>query len=138
MSPGSEIGGAVIVQKRCKATKQDGSPCNGMPYKGGPFCWFHDPAQSDRRAEGRRLGGAARSNLRRARKQLPGTVLTMPEIQGFLGKALQDVLEGKLEPGVGTAAASIARTLHQIAVAVDLEARVAELEQTLGVKEKAG
>ena len=117
------------MQKRCKATKHDGSPCNGVPFKGGPYCWFHDPAESARRAEGRRLGGAARSNHRRARKQLVDAAMTPAELEGIIGMTITQVLSGTKSPGIGNAVASLARASIAIREATELEQRVSELKR---------
>jgi hypothetical protein len=122
---------------QCQATTTTGKPCAATPRPGRPFCAWHDPELAGRRKAWSAKGGVNKSNLQRARRQLPGTVLTMPEIQGYLGKALQDVLAGTVEPGVGTAAASIARTLHQIIVSTELEERVGGLEAALGLKDRS-
>jgi hypothetical protein len=42
-------------------------------------------------------------------------------------------MAGRIEPKIGTAAASIARVLHEVRHTTELEVRLAELEQRAGV-----
>src|SRR5688500_18337755 len=86
--------GAVTMQVKCKATKHDGTPCSGTPFRGGDFCWFHDPAQADKRADGRRQGGSARSNKRRAMKEVEAHAMTPAELEGVIGLTITQVLSG--------------------------------------------
>jgi len=83
--------------------------------------------ESQRQAE-RASGGAARSNKARARKQLADAVLTINDLDGLLCRALVQVAAGKLEPGVGTSMAGIARTITTIRTASELESRLSALE----------
>lgn len=62
--------------------------------------------------------------------------LELSEVDAAMCKALVDVLSGELEPGIGTAAATIARTVSAIRVAAGLEERLSaleELERSAGV-----
>jgi hypothetical protein len=121
------------MQERCKATKQDGSACNGAPYKGGAYCWFHDPAEAEKRANGRRLGGSAKSNRTRARKQLASTAMTPAELEGVIGLTITQVLSGAKPPGIGQAVAALARAAITIREASEIEQRLAALEAANGL-----
>ena len=121
------------MQTTCKATKQDGSPCSGRPWNGGAYCWFHDPGEAERRAEGRRLGGSARSNRNRARKLAIDGALSAEEAGALLGKVLSDVINEKLPAPVGNAAANIAKTIASIAETTEIERRLAALESVYGI-----
>jgi len=59
--------------------------------------------------------------------------LSPADLQSILGGVLRDVVEGRLEPGVATAAATVSRALVAIRQAVELEARLAELEIRAGI-----
>ena len=114
----------------CRATNQAGAPCGAEAYRDG-WCRWHDPdpAAVAARREHSRKGGAARSNRARARKALPNGTLTMAEVRGLLGITLRGVLAGKVEPGVGTACANIARALNEVTKTAEVEERIADLER---------
>ena len=120
---------------KCSATNNDGGPCNAQGWRDGLCRWNH-PALEAERAEGRRRGGSQSSNRARARKQYAGEVLTLREVQGLLSKTLKDVIEGSVETGVATAAASVARAIAAVAQVGDLEERIAELEAAAGVQRR--
>jgi len=98
---------------------------------GSPFCVSHDPSKVTQLAEWRRQGGLASSNKARAKKHLPADPLTNEELHSYLGLVFKSVISGKIEPGVGTATATIARTMLELFRAIDLESRIAELERRI-------
>jgi len=69
----------------------------------------------------------------RARKQLADAVLTINDLDGLLCRALVQVAAGKMEPGVGSAMATIAKTITTIRTTGDFEKRLQELEQAVDV-----
>jgi len=70
--------------------------------------------------------------LARARAALP-CPLTPADLQGILGAVLRDVVGGRLDPGVATAAATVCRALVALRQTVELEARLVELEARAGI-----
>ncbi len=92
-------------------------------------------------AEVRRLGGKAKSNANRARKQMIAAVMTPEEIGGLLSLTLRNVIAGRVEPGVGNAAANLAKAIVTIQEATTLELRLSALEasiETSGPRRLAG
>jgi hypothetical protein len=59
--------------------------------------------------------------------------LTIDDLDALLCRALVQVAGGKLEPGVGTSMAGIARTIVVIRSTGDLEKRIEALEQSAGI-----
>jgi len=55
------------------------------------------------------------------------------ELLSWLGVAFRAVIGGKMQPNVGTAAASIAKAMVSVRQSSELEDRLAELEQRAGV-----
>ncbi len=100
------------------------------------WCYWHDPGLEDERTEGRRKGGAARSNRARQRKQLPAESLTLPEVQGLLSVALKGVLSGRIEPGIANASANVARAIAAVAQAGEMEERLRDLEEAAGLSDR--
>lgn len=123
-----ETGGARVKQERCSATNRSGAPCSGPALPGRDRCWAHEPDLAARRAEGRRKGGEARSNQARARRQFAAEALGTDQVLGLLSVALKGVLGGKVEPGIGNAAANIARAIVAVREATELEERLNVLE----------
>ncbi len=119
------------MDARCSAATKTGAACNAAPWR-DRLCRWHHPDLAAERREGRAKGGHARSNAARARKRLPGRLLTMREVQALLCGLLVDVVKGEAETGVATSAAGLARAIAAVATAGDLEDRLAALEATAG------
>lgn len=118
------------MDTKCRALNQDGSPCQAAHWRDN-FCRWHSPELAEQRRAWSAAGGKARSNKARAAKAIPAGLKSMAEVQAMLTITLGGVLSGRIEPGVGTAAANIARAIRDLAGAADLESRIAELERTV-------
>jgi len=59
--------------------------------------------------------------------------MSINDLDGLLCSALVQVAAGKLEPGIGTAMAGIARTVVAIRSTGELERRLEELERVAGI-----
>ncbi len=116
------------MEQMCIATTKEGRPCSAGPVRPSGYCYWHDPALLEQRLTDRQRGGAARSNVARARKQLQRDVMTLSDVQGVLCRTLARVVAGETEPGVGTAAATLGRAIAAIATVADLEQRLTALE----------
>ena len=114
--------------EKCRATAKDGQPCNARPVDGQGRCAWHSPAWAAQRLEWSQKGGAAKSAQARARKRLPAAPLSAEELISHLTKVFLDVIGGNAEPRVGLAAASIAKTLTDIATAGEVERLAEEVE----------
>jgi hypothetical protein len=117
---------------RCSAIARSGSRCASPVLPGSAYCFVHDPAAADRRREASKKGGKARSTKARAAKQIP-EAMSAADLAGWLSLLFISVMTGRIEPKIGTACATIARTLHEVRHATELEERLAELEQRAGV-----
>jgi hypothetical protein len=115
--------------EQCQANARSGQPCGAKPRPGRPFCLWHDPEAEELRRDISRKGGYASSNRARARKALPAEPLTNVELHAWLGVVFRGVIGGKIEPGVATASATVARTMAELSRVVDLEQRLVSLEQ---------
>lgn len=117
---------------KCSGITKAGNRCNRPALTGEPFCLMHSPAAAEVRREASRRGGKARSHQARARKQLP-EALPPDELNAWLSVAFLQVLDGRLEPKVATALATLARTMLTIREASELEERLRELEVRAGL-----
>ncbi len=117
----------------CLGQNKGGEPCSAYVDPGASWCKWHDPSRAEERLEWSRKGGQSRSNRQRARKQLAAAVLSIDDLDALLCRALVQVAGGKMEPGVGSAMAGIAKTIAGIRSTGDFEKRLEELEQAAGV-----
>ena len=113
---------------RCRAITKGGKPCGGTPVPGEDRCPWHSPTWAERRRQWSAKGGKGKSNAARAKKQLPAEPMTTEELHAWLGLVFKRVVAGRMEPGVGNAAANLARAICTVHAAGELEARVAALE----------
>src|SRR5829696_8233346 len=122
---------------RCAARTNAGKPCSAQARPGRSYCLWHDPEAEAERRQNAAKGGQSRSNLSRLKRSLPDEPLTFGDVQGVLGAVLRDLLAGKLDPPVASAAANVARAFAAIAQAGEIEARVRELEHQAGIRDSA-
>ncbi len=122
----------------CKGQTKDGKPCSARPRPGTDLCPWHSPDLAEQRAEWSRRGGRNSSNKQRARKSLPAELMTIEELSAFLGTVFKGVISGKVEPGVATAAATVARTMGELAKVSTFESDLAELRTQLSIVRRRG
>jgi len=94
---------------------------------------WHDPDREAEREEWRRRGGENRSNKARARKQLAGQVMSVSDMDAFLCASMVKVAAGRMEPNVGSAVATLAKTVVAIRTAGETERRIEDLERQAGI-----
>jgi len=125
------------VEKRtqCVATKRNGDPCRGIPLAGKPHCFAHDDDLAGQRKQWAKDAGHAKSNAIRLKKRLGtgASTLTLPEVDALLCLALKGVLAGEIEPGMATAAATVAKAITTIRTASEMDERLAALERQAGL-----
>jgi hypothetical protein len=124
--------------KRCAAKTVSGSPCSATPVRPSGYCYCHDPALWADRAAARRRGGSARSNAARAKKELPAGVLNNDQLRGVLGLTIAKVLNGAVEPGVGSSVASLARAYVAVTEAGAVETLQAEVDELRALISRRG
>lgn len=121
---------------KCKATNRDGTPCRGTALPNETTCFAHSPQLAQQRKQWAIDAGKAKSNTARMRKRL-GTgaaTLALSEVDALLCIALKGVLTGKIEPGIATSAATVAKAITSVRASSDLEERLATLEQQAGMQ----
>lgn len=114
-------------ERRCSATRRDGTPCQTPPSGIGTdgFCWAHSPAQREARRAARAKGGRQRATAARAEKLVPAVL--RPVLLTLL-QTLQGAKVGTLDPRQATAVASVARAIVAVYTAGTLEERLQALE----------
>ena len=123
------------MPERCQSRAADGKPCAANVVD-GTHCAWHSAALEwvEKRRQWSIKGGRQRSNAARAKRQLPVEPVTTAELHAWMGLLFTRVMAGKTEPNVGTACATIAKTMVELAKASDLEERMAAIERRLGSK----
>jgi hypothetical protein len=95
---------------RCAATKRDNSPCTATVEPPHRFCWWHDPANADKRRR-----SASKAGKSKPSRELAG-------IKQRLSNLADDVLAGEVDRGVAAVAAP-ALNVYLRAVSVELTVR---------------
>jgi hypothetical protein len=98
---------------QCKYTKLNGEPCQALALPGKSCCTFHDPAIKQKRADGRKRGGANRSRpAATLSSDTPDLPLTNPtEVVAALAQTFNQVRRGELGVSVGNCLAIIATAI---------------------------
>lgn len=117
----------------CRATNKDGSPCGAYVNPGAEWCRWHDPALAEERKRWARQGGKAKSNRRRAAKELELAAAGVGQLPAVLFRALGRVESGEIEPAVANAMASLSRAIVTVQQAHELEERLQALESRAGI-----
>ncbi len=99
---------------RCLGTKRDNSPCTVTVEPPQTYCWWHDPANADKRKQAAARGG------KRAGRGRPQAELA--NIKGRLSDLADDVLADKVDKGVAAVASQVLN-VYLRAVSVELKAR---------------
>jgi predicted RNA-binding Zn ribbon-like protein len=95
---------------RCAGTKRDNSLCTATVEPPQRFCWWHDPANADKRRR-----AASKAGKSKPSKELAG-------IKQRLSELADDVLEGRQDKGVAAVASQVLN-VYLRAVSVELKAR---------------
>jgi hypothetical protein len=96
---------------KCAGTKRDNSPCTATVEPPQRFCWWHDPANADKR----------RRAASKAGKSKPSRELA--SIKTRLSDLADDVLADKVDKGVAAVASQV---LNVYLRAMSVELRVRE------------
>ena len=113
------------MANRCNATRRDGTPCATAARASG-YCFAHDPALAEVRADACRRGGRGRSNVARLRKKMPPDLC---DVLDQLMQALEGTYGGQLEPRAATAMATLCGAIVRVYELGELAERVKALEE---------
>jgi hypothetical protein len=99
---------------RCLGTKRDNSPCTVTVEPPTTYCWWHDPANAEKRKQAAARGG------KRAGRGRPQAELA--NIKQRLSDLADDVLAGRVAKGTGAVVSQVLN-VYLRAVSVELKAR---------------
>lgn len=124
----------MATVKKCTHLKLDHTPCKGNTLPNSTFCWVHDPRYAEARKAGQRRGGKNKSNVARAARQWAAIGREIPDddLPAMLKAAIIDVKAGRIEPSVASAIANLAKTAVSLRGDLELETRIAALEEAAG------
>ena len=112
--------------KRCAGIKPDGGRCERVVSSQQEYCYNHDPTRASERRRNAARGERAKSNR------------DLAEVKADLRRLAEDVLEGRVEKGIGAVVATIwgvylraVQTELKVKEVEDLLPRLEELEQAL-------
>lgn len=110
----------------CAGIKRDGGRCTATVGPPQQYCWWHDPANAEKRRRAASRGGKAKPNRELA------------DVKRRLSALADDVLAGGVDKGVAAVASQVLNVyLRAVSVEMkvreveDLERRLEELESTL-------
>ncbi len=129
-----------MVVNLCTSTRTDGQPCTARALPESAYCFAHDPAVRQRRIEGNRRGGQAKSNAARAARQWAAIGREVPDedLPAVIKALIFSVRSGAVEPAVATCIAGLAKTALQLHSDIDLERRIEALERDAGYQYSQG
>jgi hypothetical protein len=99
---------------RCAGTKRDNSPCTATVEPPQRYCWWHDPANADKRRR-----AASRAGRSKPSRELSGLKTQLQDLT-------RDVLAGNLETGRAAVANQLINTRLR---AIELERKIRETEE---------
>jgi hypothetical protein len=123
--------------QRCTFIKADGSLCRGKARPGTTLCLFHNPADREATAEGRKKGGrrcrTPAATLGDDAADLP--LSSVADIVTLLGQTINAVRKGRMDSKVGNCVGQLAGVLLKALEGDQLARDLEELrEQVEGLK----
>ena len=123
-----------MPRQRCTGTTRAGDPCRSFAVADG-LCQAHCPQRRQAHLEATRRGGEARSATRRAARlwAAKGDEIAQADLPAMLRSTMIDVRLGLVEPAVAGAIATLAKTSVALAHDMEIELRIAALEEAAGI-----
>ena len=123
-----------MPRQRCTGTTRAGTPCGSFAVADS-LCQAHHPDRAEAHREATRRGGEARSATRRAARlwAAKGDEIAQADLPAMLRSTMIDVRLGLVEPAVAGAIATLAKTSVALAHDMELEGRLAALEEAAGI-----
>lgn len=128
----------MVVDRTCKATKEDGKRCRAAPLHQSNFCPMHDPEHAREMAEARRLGGLRR----RKEKAVAGAydiegLENVTQVRRLVHIAVVDTLSPENSVARSRTIAYLAQVALKTLEVGEFEERLTVLEQAIKPHEPA-
>ncbi len=104
------------MSRQCSGVKREGGRCTVTVEPPNEYCWWHDPANAERRKRAAAKGGKSKPNRELA------------AIKDRLSSLADDVLEGRVDRGD---AAVVSQVLNVYLRAVSVELKAKEQQEIL-------
>jgi predicted RNA-binding Zn ribbon-like protein len=109
---------------RCAGTKRDNSPCTATVDPPQRFCWWHDPANADKRRRAASKAGKAKPS-----RELVGIKMRLSDLA-------DDVLTGAVDKGVAAVASQVLNVyLRAVSVELKVNEQLELIERLEGLEE---
>jgi len=115
--------------KHCKATKDDGQPCEAWAIKSSDYCFTHDPNASERRIEARSKGGQALS--RNLNPLEPMSITNPQDVVVLLADTINHVRQGTLDVRVANSIGVLSGHLLKALELGRIDSRVETIERVI-------
>lgn len=118
------------MAQRCKAIKEDGSPCGAYAVTSGDFCFVHSPAHVEERTEARRKGGQHNRAAHGGNQDdVPGQIRSMDDVLKLLDYSKDELLSMGNSVTRARALIGLAAAYTQVIMNGDFENRLERLEE---------
>jgi hypothetical protein len=117
---------SVSSPARCPGAQPSGRRCRAKPGPSG-FCHLHDPANAERLAVARKLGGVI-AGTRRVHIEID--LSTREGVRAALEDVIREVARGRLSPSAGNTITAAINTGLRLAE-LELEAKVIAIEKAI-------
>jgi hypothetical protein len=104
-------GRGLPLAVRCAGIKRDNSACTATVEPPQEYCWWHDPANAEKRRRAASKAGKAKPNRE------------LSSIKGRLSALADDVLTGEVDKGVAAVASQVLNVLLR---AISVETKLKE------------
>jgi len=129
------------MDKLCRATKKDGTPCTAPAQEGKEYCFFHDPDNAEKQKEARlKSRESARRNKQIAENDcglsigLPKNhykLASLKDVKKLLADTTNAYIQGMISVEQAKCIAYLASTMTSNIKDADLETALKSLEERL-------
>ena len=116
----------MVDERKCTATRWDGSPCQARALPGETLCWAHSPTLAAKRRAAHSAGGQGKGSGQRAQRLVPSQLRPTLEL---LIRGVDEVHSGALEPARLSAMAAAASAVCKLFALAEMEERLLLLER---------
>ena len=113
---------------RCQEFKPDGAPCRARTLLGKSFCFFHDPAATEKRKAASSRGGAKKSCPVPDRAAIDIPLSNRDDVAALLTKTINQLRQGAIDPKIANGIGFLVGIWLRVTETNALEDRLAALE----------
>lgn len=128
----------IMIENRCKSKTRNGKQCKSRPQIGIDLCFFHNPANSEKRQAASSKGGK-RGKMSILPPQTPNHVIrSARDVVNLLSESVGQVRRGEIDPRIANAVGYLSGIILKAREQSDLEERLNNLESALNSPELEG